>query len=273
MKNILDYRQQDVVDVFDEVTLWSAPFGRLLLEHIPMIGIKTIVDIGFGTGFPLIELSQRFGDDAELFGIDVWPEAIQHVKRRIQVLEITNVTILEESAATIAIGDEVVDLVTSNLGVNNFEDKASVYREIHRVLRTTGHLCITTNPIGTFKELFNVFETVLTDLGLDDEKTRLADYVSQRSTKEDLTTEISKHGFVLSRSISDTAIMRFADAAAVFDHSLIRIGFRSSWEELVPKHSQDAFFSECRRRIAEHIATMGEFAMTIPILYLQFDKI
>ena len=52
MKKILDWQDQSVADIFDEATLWSAPFGRLLLENIPMKPVGRVVDIGFGTGFP-----------------------------------------------------------------------------------------------------------------------------------------------------------------------------------------------------------------------------
>jgi len=36
MKSKLDWQKMEVVNVFDEATLWAAPFGRLLLEDIPM---------------------------------------------------------------------------------------------------------------------------------------------------------------------------------------------------------------------------------------------
>lgn len=65
MRELLDWKDNKVVNVIDEVTLWSAPFGRMLLENIPMKAGVNIVDIGFGTGFPLIELSQRFGDSTK----------------------------------------------------------------------------------------------------------------------------------------------------------------------------------------------------------------
>ncbi len=62
MKDILDWQRADVVNAFDEVSLWSAPFGRLLLEEIPMKPNARIVDVGFGCVFTLIEISQPFCD-------------------------------------------------------------------------------------------------------------------------------------------------------------------------------------------------------------------
>lgn len=66
MKGILDYQSGEVVNIFDAASLWAAPFGRLLLENIPMRAQSQVLDIGFGTGFPLIELSQRFGEDSTI---------------------------------------------------------------------------------------------------------------------------------------------------------------------------------------------------------------
>lgn len=96
MKKTLGWESREVANIFDEVTLWSAPFGRMLLEHIPMMPRAKIVDIGFGTGFPLIELSQRFGDQAKIYGIDIWQEGINRAKDKIKILAINNIEILEE---------------------------------------------------------------------------------------------------------------------------------------------------------------------------------
>lgn len=85
MKQLLDWKTKEVVNIYDEVSLWSAPFGQILLEHIPMKKGASIVDIGFGTGFPLIELSQRFGEGAQVYGVDIWEEAINKAKEKIDV--------------------------------------------------------------------------------------------------------------------------------------------------------------------------------------------
>ena len=57
MKSLLDWRSPAVADIYDKVTLWSAPFRWMLLENIPMQPGARVLDIGFGTGFPLIELA------------------------------------------------------------------------------------------------------------------------------------------------------------------------------------------------------------------------
>lgn len=272
MKELLNPRSREVVNIFDEVTLWSAPFGRLLLENIPMIPSAKIVDIGFGTGFPLIELSQRFGEKSKIYGIDIWKEGIYRTKYKINVLEIENIEIIEESAATIHIANEQIDLVTSNLGVNNFEEKEKVYQEIKRVLKRDGKLCITTNPIGTFEELFELFNSILNEMKLEKELIALGEYIQHRNTAEEIISEFKESGFKLLKRKSDSTNMRFVDANALLNHSLIRIGFRESWENMIPTEKKNEFFEQLSLKIKNIIDAEGEFRISIPMLYLEFGK-
>lgn len=272
MKEILDWQTREVVDIYDEVNLWSAPFGRLLLENIPMKARATVADIGFGTGFPLIELGQRFGEDSTIYGIDVWTEAIKRTRRKIETLGLTNIEILEGSATRIGIDDQQIDLITSNLGANNFDQREVVYSEINRILRPDGRLCITTNPIGTFNELFELFETVLKEMELNDELSSLEEAVLRRNTKEGIIAEFEDHGFALSRSVSDTTNMRFVNAQALLDHSLIRIGFREYWASMIREEQRADFFERLVSKIKQVIQSQGVFKMTIPMLYLEFEK-
>ena len=273
MKEVLDWESRAVAQIFDEATLWSAPFGRLLLEHIPMVRGASILDIGFGTGFPLIELSQRFGEPSKIYGIDIWKEGIYRTEEKIRTLEISNVEIIEGSATEIPLGDGQVDLVTSNLGVNNFEHKEDVYREIHRVLKKGGHLALTTNPIGTFEELFEIFGSILGEMGLAKAQTKLKEHIEHRNTTGGIQLEIESFGFRLSKSKSDSTNIRFVDAAALLDHSLIRIGFRASWGSMVADgENRRRFFERLVGKVNHLVEVEGEFKMTIPMEYMEFEK-
>ncbi len=272
MKKLLDWKSKDVLKVFDEVTLWSAPFGRLLLENMPMRSGATIVDIGFGTGFPLLELSQRFGDKSKIYGIDIWKEAIEKVRSKIEILELKNIEIIEESASSISIVDDKIDLVTSNLGVNNFEEKTKVYDEIRRILKADGRLCITTNPIGTFEELFDIFGAILGEMEMNNEAVELGKYVAHRGTEKSIISEIESSGFKFIKRKFDTTTIRFVDAMSLLDHSLIRIGFRAYWEELVGGEKRAEFIERLLVKIEKIIAKNGEFRISIPMLYLEFGK-
>lgn len=272
MKKNLDWEHKEVANIFDEVTLWSAPFGRMLLENIPMMPRASIVDIGFGTGFPLIELSQRFGDESKIYGIDIWKEGINRTKEKIKTLGLSNIEILDKSAAKINLEDQQIDLVTSNLGVNNFEQKEAVYQEIHRILKPKGRLSITTNPVGTFEELFDVFSSIFKALNLKEEQISLAKSIGHRSTEREIISALKQHGFTWLKTQSDSTNMRFVDAEALLNHSLIRIGFRKYWEEMFSAENRAQFFEQLIIAINQLIGSKGEFTLTIPMLYLEFEK-
>lgn len=56
----IDYKRTEFGDLYDELPLWSAPFGLLLLEHVEMRPGITILDVGAGTGFLSIELLRHY---------------------------------------------------------------------------------------------------------------------------------------------------------------------------------------------------------------------
>lgn len=273
MKNILDWHDKKIVSVLDEVSLWSAPFGKLLLENIPMKQQAKVLDLGFGTGFPLIELSQRFGSNSIIYGVDIWQEAIDRCSEKIDVLGLTNIKILNESAEHIQLKDKSIDLITSNLGINNFDNQAKVLSECYRVLKNEGSLCITTNPIGTFKELYTVFLMASTQLGTISGIEKIEKNINHRGTPNSIVKDFKKVGFNLTRKKESTNQIRFVDAIAVFDYFLIRIGFRASWNEFIESKEKNEFYETCISEINKCIKLNGEFTLSIPILYLEFEKV
>lgn len=272
MKRILDWKDEKVVNVFDEVTLWSAPFGRLMLENIPMKSQATVLDIGFGTGFPLIELAQRFGESSKIYGIDIWSGGIERAREKLKVFGIDHVQIFEVDAVQIDI-EASVDLVTSNLGINNFEEKEAVYKEVNRVLKPGGALCITTNPVGTFDTLFKCFRVVMEEMDLKESLQELEKHIQHRGKEEEIVAGFMPYGFKCVKRKSGQTIMRFVDAEAIMNHALIRIGFRSAWEAMIPEEKRVLFFKKLIQSFEQVIQREGRFELEIPMLYLEFEKI
>ena len=123
MTDYLKYKFNDsenFVNTFDELPLWSAPFGLLMLKHLELKPNLKVVDIGSGAGFPLLELASRLGNTCKLYGIDPWHNANNRAKEKIRNYGLTNVEIIECNAEQIPFEDNSIDLVVSNLGMNNF---------------------------------------------------------------------------------------------------------------------------------------------------------
>ena len=70
----------------------------------------------------------------------------------------------------------------------------------------------------------------------------------------------------------DATVMRFVDGEALLNHSLIRIGFRESWERMIGAEYHKTFFNRLKERINDIVSSKGIFKMSIPMLYLEFEK-
>src|SRR5712691_5955273 len=93
-----DFSSLQVLTAYDELPLWSAMFGLLLLEEVPLANVTNALDIGCGTGFPLIELAERLGPRAHVHGIDPWAGALKRAAEKIANRGTLNVTLHEGSA-------------------------------------------------------------------------------------------------------------------------------------------------------------------------------
>jgi arsenite methyltransferase len=136
-------------------------FRLAALEEVPLAGVRRVLDIACGTGFPLIELAERLGPTCEIHGVDVWRAGLTRASDKIANRKLQNVSVHETDASQMAFEGGYFDLVVSNLGLNNFENRAGAVRESRRVLRHNGILALTTNLQGHMKELYEMFETVL----------------------------------------------------------------------------------------------------------------
>ena len=92
LQYMLDYA--NMPKMYDELPLWSAPFGLKLLDYIEYKPNITAIDLGFGTGFPLTELAMRLGDKSTVYGIDILKEALEKVKGKINYYGLENIKLI-----------------------------------------------------------------------------------------------------------------------------------------------------------------------------------
>lgn len=72
--------------------------------------------------------------------------------------------------------------------------------------------------------------------------------------------------------IHDQPNMRFVDGLSVLNHSLIRIGFITTWTSWFESNQIRNFFDKLILEIDSIIESQGTFNITIPMLYLEFKK-
>lgn len=262
----------DFASVFDELSFWSSRFGRLLFDNIEIRGHLKILDLGFGTGFPLFELANAFGRTCQVTGLDPWTQAVERARVKQTIYELPNVTILEGDGAKQPFEDETFDLIVSNLGINNFDRPAKVLAECRRVARPGASLVMTTNIKGHYREFYEVYRTVLRELGKEGHMERLKENEDHRGTKESVCALLEAAGFPAARVIEDEFQMRFLDGGAMLRHSLVRFGFLDGWRSVVTPEEEEEVFALLEKRLNEASALQGELRMTVPMLYIEGKK-
>jgi len=253
-----DFSSPAILTAYDELPLWSSMFGLLLLEEVPLANVSAALDVGCGTGFPLIELAERLGAASEVHGIDVWSPALQRAREKIAARATPNVTIHEASATSMPFPDARFDLIVSNLGVNNFDDRDGAIRECRRVIRPGGTIALTTNLQGHMRELYDVFAEALET---DEERTRLQEHIEHRATVAGVRQLLEQHRFDVRRVVERDGVMRFANGAALFNHHFIKLGFLDAWKKVAAGNERAVF-----ARLLERLNR--EIRLTIPMAYV-----
>ena len=272
----LDTTAADFGDFFDELPLWSAPFGLLMLEHVPLRGFlgadaMTVLDVGAGTGFLSLELAQRCPPGSSILAVDPWTAAMDRLRRKVARLDLRNIRCLECDAAKLAIPTASVDLVVSNLGVNNFSDPKSVLAECRRTMKPGARIALTSNLVGHMREFYDLFEATLLHYGDSASLAALTAHVNHRATVDSLEAMLRDAGFTLRRTVERSFSMRFSGGSALLRHHFMRLGFLPAWRDLIPETSRSRFFPELERALDAHAAARGALDLTIPMAYVEAE--
>lgn len=267
-----DYRDPETVSFLDDLPLWSAPFGLLLLEQLKFRPHMTVLDIGFGTGFPLLELAQRLGDKTTVYGIDSCKAAVEHVRQKAGVCGIKNVELAAGDAAAMNFNSNMFDLIVTNLGINNFENPRAVFAECFRVAKPHAHIALTTNPKGHMREFYRVFADSLKTLKMNHLLDRLQAHIGHRFTVAAIRRMLKDAGFHIFRTRKSSFKMRFIDGSAFLNHYLIRSGFFFAWKDIVPHEDLVRVFTHLEESLNRLAERQGELKIHIPIAYIEGKK-
>ena len=261
----IDHASEGIGETYDELPLWSAPFGMMLLDCVPLRPDITILDVGAGTGFLSIELAERCGPAARVIAVDPWRGAMSRLRRKLEQRGVTNVRLIEQDAATLDLPDDSIDLVVSNLGINNFDDPDAVLRVCHRVTKQGGTLALTTNLVGHMAEFYEAYRAVLVELGQHDRLAALEAHVTHRATVESTRRRLEGAGFRVADVTTGSFRMRFADGSALLRHHFIRLGFVQAWKAVADESAVERTFEALERRLNEIAQQRGALALTIPM--------
>ena len=258
---------------FDEIPLWSAPFGLKLLENITLRKNINILDVGCGSGFPMIEIAERFGDHARVFGIDPSEEAVNSVKEKIARLGLRNISPQIGAAERLPFEDDFFHLLVSNNGLNNVEDQARAVAECFRVCRRGAQILFTVNLPDTMREFYDIYEQVLREKELLFEIERLHEHIFEKRKPIEFYTELfTNAGFTFISTATDAFTMRFIDSDALFEHHCIHGAFLPPWEKIISGEMWEEVFRALSLALDTHAESEGELRLTIPFACFEFVK-
>lgn len=265
MSAAFDPEDDTYVGLRDELPLWSALAGALLLEHLPL-DARRVLDVGCGPGFPALEIAERMGAATHVVGLDPWAAGLRRAAAKRTAWSVPNAAFVRGDGAAMPFRSGAFDLAVSNLGINNFADAPGAFAECRRVLAPGGALALTTNVSGHFDELYQAFALVLRGDRAAEE--RLRAHVAHRGSAAGLARALERHGFGIRATRERPVTLRFRDGRAVFAHHFIRLGFLPAWREVAGEAHADARLAALAGALDARAREAGGLTLTVPLVLI-----
>ncbi|MCP4180934.1 MAG: class I SAM-dependent methyltransferase [bacterium] len=269
----LNINKDEIVELFDETPIWSAPFGLKLLDNVKLKKNIKVLDIGFGLGFPLTELAMRLGSSCKFFGIDPSESALKQTYNKIDFYGIENIELIHGIAENIPLDDNSIDLITSNNGINNVSDLEKALSECSRILKNGGQFLQTISLDTTMMEFYNIMESVLNELDMNFEIEKMHKQIYEhRKPLNEFTALLEHHNFSVVNVQHDQFEYKFIDGTTMLNHYFIKLGFLKAWKSIVPVNEQIEIFKLIENRMNKNAERNRFFKLSIPFASIDCIK-
>ena len=220
----------------------------------------------------MLEIAQRLGPSCTCYGLDPWTNANNRAREKVTNYETDNVTIIDGSAENIPIDAAAIDLIVSNLGVNNFTNPGKVLEECRRVLRPTGQIAITTNLNGHWETFYKIFKETLAASGAQELIAKVDEHEAHRGSVASIGQLFAANGFTVTKHVEESFTMRFLDGTAFLNHYFVKLGWLASWKELIPVEMQPAFFALLENNLNSYAQQNGGLTLKVPMAYIEAQR-
>jgi len=262
----------NLAKMYDELPLWSAPFGLKLLDYIDYRPNINAIDLGFGTGFPLIEIAMRLGNNSTVYGIDIWKDAFTAVEEKISNYGIKNIKLIESSVELIPLENNSVHLITSNNCINNVQDISKALNECSRILNRNGQFLLTMNLEKSMFEFYDIMENTLLELNLKSEIEIMYKHIEQKRPPIDRIIVPMKQDFRIKDIVYDQFSYKFTDGTAMLNHNFIKVAFLEAWKKILPEDRVKEIFEIIENKLNKLSEKLNGMELSIPFVLIKGIK-
>lgn len=129
-----------VVDALPDVAVESFAGVANPFSSRPLAAGERVVDVGSGAGFDSFVAARQVGPTGQVIGVDMTEEMLSKARATAASLKLDHVEFRKGLAERLPVEGGWADVVISNGVINLCADKRMVFAEIHRVLKSGGHL-------------------------------------------------------------------------------------------------------------------------------------
>lgn len=101
-----------------------------------------VLDLGSGAGNDCFVARTIVGESGKVTGIDFTDAMLEKANKNLEKTGFENIDFIKGDIESLPLSDNSYDIVLSNCVLNLVPDKSKAFSEIHRVLKSGGHFCI-----------------------------------------------------------------------------------------------------------------------------------